>query len=216
MENAKRKIFLSVVEFILLAGLMAVVPLIVVIDTVVIGHGTQEISVTECKQGALILLSAILFGIAAWKRPKSRGFLVLFAGFFGCMFIRECDFLFEKIARGFWVYPAILLAVSTILYSIRCRSTIAYPMVAYGGTKCFAYISIGLLIVLVFSRVFGTGNLWREIMCDNYQSRYKDIIQESLELLGYVLIFFGSVLFLFQKEVVHLDHTPTEGGDETG
>jgi len=216
MENIKLKVLFSVTEFLAQAVLIIAVPVIVAIDTVVIGHGITEISITEITQGALILSSAILFGIGAWQRPNSRGFLVLVAGLFGCMFIRECDFFLNKITHGFWVYAAILLSITVLLYSISCRGTVAYSMVVYVRKKFFLYISIGLLVVLVFSRTFGTGYLWREVMGDNYEWMYKSIIQEGLELLGYMLISYGSVLLLFQKEVTHSGHTTTQGeGHET-
>jgi hypothetical protein len=212
MGGTELKVFFSIAEFMFMAGLMIAVPVIVAIDAVVIGHGTPEISITELTQEALILLSAILFGIGAWQRPKSRGCLVLVAGLFGCMFIRECDAYLDNITHGFWFYPAILLAVTTILYSISCRGTVLSPIAIFVGKKFYTYISIGLLLVLVFSRAFGTGYLWREVMGDNYDSMYKSIIQEGLELLGYVLISYGTVLFLFQKEVAHSGYTPNKGG----
>ena len=94
---------------------MSVLPFIVMIDIVVIGKGPTEISATEITQEILIFSSALLFLIGAWKRPKSCGFLVLVAGFFGCLFIRECSDLFYRISPGFWVFPAILLAAISLL-----------------------------------------------------------------------------------------------------
>ena len=44
------------------------------------------------------------------------------------------------------------------------------------------------------SRIFGSGSLWSELMMGDYQAGYKKIIQEGLELLGYVLIVYGSWL----------------------
>jgi hypothetical protein len=211
MDKIKLKVLFSVAEFIVQAILMVAVSLIVMIDTLVIGNGTKEISITEITQEALILSSAILFGIGAWQRPNSRGFLVLVAGLFGCMFIRECDFFLNRIASGFWVYPAVLLAAAALVYSIRSRDTIARAMILYVNNKFFVHISIGLLIVLVFSRLLGTGHLWEKVMGDNYDWMYKTIIQESLELLGYMLISYGSVLFHFQKEVAHSSDTLAKG-----
>ena len=61
------------------------------------------------------------------------------------------------------------------------------------------YIFIGLLIIIVFSRAFGTGSLWHDIMGDDYDTLYKNIIQEGLELFGYGLVLYGSMLFYFRK-----------------
>ena len=58
---------------------------------------------------------------------------------------------------------------------------------------------VRLLIVLVFSRVFGSHLLWRELMGGDYDWAYKAIIQEALELSGYILIAYGSWLAYREK-----------------
>lgn len=95
-------------------------------------------------------------------------------------------------------------------YSIRFRGTIAKAMVVYVRKKSFAYISIGLLVVLVFSRIFGSSQLWKELMGVHYDWIYKTTVQEGLELLGYMLIAYGSVLFYFQKDVSCSSRRPTK------
>ncbi|MFC1467964.1 hypothetical protein ACFLQY_04695 [Verrucomicrobiota bacterium] len=197
----KKKILLSIAELLSLTVLMLSVPIIIGIDSLVIGHGTSETSITELMQEALILLSAVLCGISAWKRPQSRGFLALAAGFFGCMFIRECDAFFDKIAHGFWVYPAITFALATTLYALTSRETVIPTLLAYLGKSHFTYISIGLLLILVFSRAFGSGHLWEGVMGANYRSAYKSMIQEGLELLGYVHVAYGAVLLFFYEKM---------------
>ena len=210
MENIKLKVLFSVTELLILAGLMSAVPFIVMIDITVIGEGPKEISLTEFTQEALILSSALLFFVGARRRPKYSGFLVLVGGFFGCMCIRECSDLFYSISRNFWVFPAILLAAIALLYAIRFRGTILSTMVVFFRERFFVYILIGLLVVLVFSRTFGSGDIWKELMGDNYDWMYKATVQEGLELLGYMLIAYGSVLFHFQKDVAHSSTIPTK------
>ena len=77
------------------AVLMAAVPLVIAIDTAVFEHGVQETSVTEFAQKGLLILSVVLMAMTARRRPDSRGFLALVAGFFGVMLIREADWLFN-------------------------------------------------------------------------------------------------------------------------
>ncbi|MEN8200411.1 MAG: hypothetical protein ABFR63_10110 [Thermodesulfobacteriota bacterium] len=199
MLYEKSKLVFSIIELLLLTMLMVIVPSIISIDAVVIGGGIPENSATEYVQEVLILFSSILFGIGALRYPESRGFFVLVAGLFGCMFIRELDAYLDAVTHGFWLYPTLLLAFGSILYSIRCRGNVTAPMAEYTETKSFVYVAIGILIVLVFSRIFGTGHLWREVMGSHYHSSYKAIIQEGLELVGYALIFFGSAMFFLQK-----------------
>lgn len=192
--------FLAVLfEYFTLMLLMIAVPLVVAVDVVWLEHGVKEDSVTEFAQEGLLLLSAILIGLSVRRHTESRGFLVLVTGLFASMFIRETDAYFDMIAKGSWLYPALAVSLLAIVYASRQRGTVVAPMVGILQTKSFNYIAIGLILVVLFSRLFGTGQLWQEIMGEDYRTLYKSIIQEGLELLGYVLICFGSVRFYLQK-----------------
>lgn len=170
---------------------MIAVPLVIAIDVVWLGHGVTEHSVTEFSQAGLLLVSLILIFATAWQNPDSRGFLVLVAGLFAAMFIREADIYFDLLAKGSWLYPALAVSLVAIVYALKHRDTIITPMIDFSITKSFTCVAVGLLIVVLFSRLFGTGQLWQAVMGEDYRKIYKSIIQEGLELLGYVLICFG-------------------------
>ena len=89
-----------------------------------------------------------------------------------------------------------------LIYARKFPGTVSGPLVYYFQTSPFAYITIGLMIVLLFSRIFGSGFVWREIMADNYATVYKAIIQEGVELLGYTFIFYRSILFWIRSTVL--------------
>lgn len=188
-------------EVLFLALLTLVAPLFVAIDVVVFGNAVGEISLTEIAQETLLLTSALIFWHSAWRCVESRGLLILVAGFFGCMLVRELDFLFNNVWHGFWVWPAIFVATASIMYArMCCRGTVCGPMSAFIDTKPYFHIVFGLLVVLVFSRVFGSGNLlWKHLVSD-YSHVYQDALQEGLELFGYVFIAYGSCLFFWRKK----------------
>lgn len=179
------------------------VPLAVYLDVVVFGHGMPEIGVTEISQAVLILASAILFMIQAVRLPDQRGLMVLVAGAFLWAWIRELDFLFDAIRSGFWKYPATLVVVAALLLAARSKKTILPSMVQASRSVPFAFIQSGLAILLFFSRVFGTRDFWAAVMANGAgveaTSLLKNSVQEGTELLGYILIFYGSVLFFRQK-----------------
>ena len=182
----------AMLEFFALVVLMIAVPLVIAIDVLWLKHGVTERSVTEISQAGLLLVSAILIGATAWRDPGSRGFLVLVAGLFTAMLIREIDAYLDVISQGFWLYPALLASLAAIVYALRHRGTVIGPMIDFSKTKSFTCVAVGLLIVVLFSRLFGTGQLWQAVMGEDYRKLYKSIIQEGLEQLGYVLICFGS------------------------
>jgi hypothetical protein len=59
----------------------------------------------------------------------------------------------------------------------------------------FNYVLIGREVLLFFNRVMGTGWLWERVPPDDNVSLSKNRVQEALELLDYILIFYGSLMF---------------------
>lgn len=207
--------------FFLLSAATMVVPLAVYLDIVVLGQVISETGFTELCQEVLILASSLLFIVAAVRRPEQRGFLVLVAGCFAWMFFREMDYFLGLICRDFWQVPAGITALVSVGLAVRWRKTILPAMAEAAGSLSFVFIQCGMVMVVAFSRVFGTGTLWRRVMdagmewyappADVFRqaidqagvewyvaSFVKNIIQEGLELLGYVFILFGSILFYRQ------------------
>ena len=147
---------------------------------------------TELLQQLLLSVSAAIFIWSAIKVEESRTFFILVSGFFGCMFLRELDYYFDIIAHGFWFYPTILLASSVIIYSMNHTTYLISSARSFGQTKAYFNIAVGLVIILFFSRLFGSGILWREVMNNDYHHLYKHVVQEGLESLGYIFLFIGS------------------------
>ena len=55
-----------------------------------------------------------------------------------------------------------------------------------------------MLIVLVFSRLFGMHQLWQHLMLDGYNRVVKNIAEEGTELLGYSICWLASTRYLWQ------------------
>ena len=175
------------------------VPGIVAVDVIYFGTAVNETSATERVQETLILLSSLIYAWAAYKRPKNRGSLILIAGLFGCMFIREQDVVFDRIQHGAWVYPAWSLALFSMWLAARYKHTIKPTVLKFRKQAFFAYLSLGFFILIGFSRLFGTGALWDEVVPGFSDGRIKTAVQEGLELLGYALIFYSAVVYSVQK-----------------
>lgn len=198
-SSPARTITTAIGEFLLLALLTLLAPAAIGIDIFLLGNSLDDASVTEFTQEGLLLASALVFWLHAWKIPAARGFLVLVAGFFSCMLIREFDYLFDLIWHGFWQWPAAAIAAVSIGYArLRCRGTVLQPMADFIGSRPYIHLVTGLVIVIVFSRVFGSGNLFWEPIIADYQHLYKSVIQEGTELLGYVFVAWGSLQTLRQ------------------
>lgn len=194
--TARKTVQRHILEALLLTFLTLLAPIMVYVDLNIFQHGVPEIGATEITQELFALISALLFTKLAYKLPQQRGFYTLVAGFFFCVVIRELDQFFDLIWHGFWLIPAILCAVVAIGYAVfRCQGSVLQPMTNFTHTKAYPFLLIGLLILLIFSRVFGSGSLfWMSIMGDAYVHGFKNALQEGLELLGYSFIFYSACL----------------------
>lgn len=189
-QNNKFSWFLTLI----LPFLMQIIVVVVIyVDTVVLKHGITESSLTEILQSIFALSAAVLFFLCAKQDTQAKGFLILVSGFFLTIVIREADLWFDKINHGFWVYPALVVILGSCFYSFIHRSGIMTHAFKYINAKSFSYIVMGLIIVLIFSRVFGSGVIWKVVMAGQYSSTVKAIIQEGIELLGYSFIFLGAL-----------------------
>lgn len=190
--KSRRRLAQSIAEFLVLTLLTGCVPLIVVADISILGNAIPEQSLTEYSQAALLMFSSVSLAISAWLYKDRRGFLVLLAALFGCMFIREQNALLDQFRDGLWFVAAMALAVAAIAVAWRSRETIASTVHDYVDTRSAVSLSTGLVLVLVFSRIFGTFHLWNSILPHEHSGMTKKVVQECLELLGYLFIAFGA------------------------
>ena len=191
-ENIKT-ILSGFAEFLLAALIAASVVGCIYLD-VTVHQNIVENSFVEFGQEWLLFATTALF---AWQAiAKRQGGLWLVAGFFGCMFIRELDAYFDMIVHGAWKYFALLVIAFVLFKAWRLgkENTIA-SLAAFMKTRSFVFIFIGILIVLIYSRLFGMGELWKAIMGDNFNRTVKNIVEEGSELWGYALVFWGAVKY---------------------
>lgn len=193
-------IAISCLKFLALSVIILIAPLAVYIDTNILGTGIREASVTEYSQETLLAISSLIFFALAYFNKSLRGFAILVGGFFGTMLIREMDQVLDAVFHGFWVYPAVLWAGLIIAIAMRFRHDLLATMATAARSHSFVYIVLGLAIVLAFSRVFGTTSLWLAVLDGSNAAKVvKNTVQEGLELLGYLLIFVGSIGYMREQ-----------------
>lgn len=201
-EDHLKSIKKAVILYLFLVLAMLWVPAAVYLDVVVLKHGMPEYGVTEISQEFSLLVITLLFYWMAIRLSHQRGFLFLVAGLFLSMLIRELDNIFDLIQHGFWKYPVTGVVLLSFILAGIFRSTVLPAMAEASRSHSFAYILTGLTVVLFFSRIFGTGSLWTAVLDSGAgvvaPALVKNAVQEGLELLGYLIILYGSVLFVRQ------------------
>lgn len=144
-----------------------------------------ELSFTEVVQELMLFACALLFWFAP-AAPGRRGFNALAGGFFACLLMRELDGLFDPISHSAWCWPFLLVAVLSIRFAClhKHRQHTLADLAAFTRTPQFGGLCTGLA-VLVFSRVFGMGDLWHLILQGGYARLAKTTVEEGIELLTY-------------------------------
>jgi hypothetical protein len=181
-------------EFFILVTIMLLIPLLMYMDLKILNNEMTELSVTEFAQIALVLASSLIFFKLSYKHIQSKGIFILISGLFAAIFIRELDYYFDLVARHLWKYMVTALFLLVAYSSYLNKKTIFKPLLEFVDTKPFVYFLIGFLMVMAFSRVFGLRDIWQLIMGEQYSHIFKTAIQESLELLGYALVFYSALL----------------------
>lgn len=200
IHEARRLVIQSIMRFVYVALGMAALIGILRLDLSLFDDPLSETALTELTQEALLAVSALCFAWLARRHPQQRGFYILVAGFLATMLIRELDALFDLIQHGFWVYPATLIAVTAIVMAVCFKGTTLEAFAAFLKTPQSNTIIYGLVIVLVFSRLFGMGALWQGVMGSDYLYLVKSVVEEGTELLGYGFIVCGSLSFALSKQ----------------
>lgn len=158
----------------------------------------KDASYTENLQETLLFISSMIFIYIARKK-KADG-LLLVAGFLLCMFIREWDAVFDALFHGAWKYFAIPIAVIFTYLGIRKGLNSAVgDLEEFIKSKSYDIVVLGLIIVLVVSRVFGSKSIWLLMSGPDFKYVFKSFIEEGVELLGYMVIFVGSVRYYLEN-----------------
>lgn len=192
-----RLISFKILQFFSLLLLVSLPIWVIRFDVLVLKNNIPEQSATEYIEQLLLLGTALCYAYIGWGSRYHRRVAVLVSAFFSCMFIRELDSFFDQyIYHGFWVVPALIVAISAIGYALTDRKNTLLNLDEFLKNNNFSSLCLGLAILLVFSRLFGMGSFWHQVMGDDYIRIVKNIAEEGTELLGYTIIFYASVNYL--------------------
>ncbi len=200
MNEDERYILKKIGQFLLAAFLMtlalAVMGLLVYHDFKA-DHYLREGGWTENAQFLFLCFSAFCYWRGA-RIYQKRG-LYLVGGFIGCMAVREMDSFFDKaLFHGAWTYIALALAFFCIYLALRKggREETGRSLAAFLQSKSYFVLAVGLIWVLLVSRVYGMGVLWRLVVDRRLAGIFKNFVEESMETVGFMIIAAAAVYCL--------------------
>jgi len=147
-----------------------------------------EQSITELLQAVFLLFSVLCFYQLKLSNHLPRA-TILVSGFFTVLLIREFDASFDLIVHGFWVYPALVITLSSILYALQGNQLYEQMSRLLDDKNMQALITF-IILLFVFSRLYGMGDFWKGVMGEQYVRDVKNISEETIELLFYAFIAF--------------------------
>ena len=153
-----------------------------------------ESSWTEYTQELFLFISTVLLIFAAYKIKPFRSLLIAISYLTFMYFIRE----WNNTIGGWWKIGVISISLFYIPYLIKNRKAVWLQVQEVWETFAMGIFVIGNLIVHTFSRVYGQTHIWQNTLGDLYHRSVKNASEESIELLGYTIMFCG-VLFLIEK-----------------
>lgn len=154
-----------------------------------------EYGLVEWVQEGLLWVTGSGYAVLAY-RYRSQG-LWLVGGFLLCMLVREFDLFFDQwFFHGSWKYFAMVLAVLFIGIALKGGFKAMWISLAkYVLNPSFVWMFCGMVVVLIFSRLIGMSEFWESVLHEGYQYEIKRIVEETVELWGYFLIFLSGVTF---------------------
>lgn len=170
------------------------------IDTVYLQNSVGEESVVEYCQDIFLIILSILFFRQAYRHKEARSRFLLIGCFFLTMLLREMDNIFDiLIYHGSWNLFAAPIATFAVVYALLNKTETLNALTDFTQSKEFYSFIIGLLQVLVISRLIGMSWLWRSIFYYEYPRIVKNIAEEYTELLGYSIMCFSCIKYIRSK-----------------
>lgn len=197
MENTVGSLLVRAFVYALLMAGMAYV---VMLEGYSEGTSAQysERSLTERLQILSALVCTICFLAVARMNRALRPAAVMLAALTAMMLVREADYLLDgRLFDGAWQVLVSIVLVATGLYLWRQPDSIADSIRGYARQPSSGILLSGMLVIFVFSRLFGHGEFWETVMGEGYLRVVKNIAEEGTELAGYGLFVIAALELAF-------------------
>ncbi len=163
-----------------------------------VNQAVKEDSMTEYAQAIFLFLSASL-SLYMFKKYRPVNAMAFVLGiFYLVLFVREHDaFLETNFFNKAWQAIVVVLLIPLVIYLVRNFKLFTIQLYALRNSVALGVLTVGFVIVQLYSRLYGKGKLWESLMGEEFYMRsVKDASEESIELLGYAILFIGTVELL--------------------
>lgn len=146
-----------------------------------------ETGPVEILQTVLAMLAALIFLLAGRVDHTKAPCAVVLAAFIFCLVIREFDYFFDEyVFRHAWKIGVLLVLVSLTVYAIRNFREIGASLLEFTTLPSFGILLSGLLVLVVFSRLFGYGDFWEALFHDENCLATRQLVDAQTDNLVYI------------------------------
>jgi len=159
----------------------------------------SENSILESLQATILFLTAASACLAGHLNKSDRSLTSVLVGIASIAAIREFDFALDRyVFDGAWQTLVLTVATITAIHAYQNRTVLTKAILRFLNRPSFGIMAGGSITILVFSRLLGRQVLWQAVMHEGYMRNVKNAVEENCELLGYTLILFGTLEFLYE------------------
>lgn len=147
----------------------------------------------EVAQLLAALFTGLLYALLSRESARSADLFRFLSALSLAACARELDnFTLELGSRAGYLVLALLPVVWGISVAARARGRLFDQLSAFSRTSGFSLSLAGFLIVVVYAQILGQKALWMAVLSPDVYRPVKEIVEESSELLGYLLMLFGA------------------------
>ena len=151
-----------------------------------------ETSATEYAQEFLLILILLISFFSTRRYGTHRAFNLSLGTMAAIFLVREFNnYAYEHLFPYAWQVGVLAILICYAVFLYRNFGALQKEFTSVANSYSFAILLMGLLIVHIFSRLYGLPFLWEDIMGDGYMRVVVRASEESIELLGYSILFIG-------------------------
>ena len=176
-DKSKKILYRSSLNALMILAIGLLVNLAIRVDFSILKHGLGETSITEALQSLMLIISVSSFFLVIRERKELSHAATLIFGFLVVLTIREMDAWFDMIFHGAWVFPALLVTVSSCAYGFKGHKNTINQMATILDVRHMNTLIGGVVLLIVFSRLYGMGSFWHSVMHENYIREVKTYLK---------------------------------------
>ena len=157
-------------------------------------------SLVEWMQVLVLAATAATFFWMGRSHEGEKGGLALMGSLFVAMLVRENDHLLNIGGIPGWECVLVAYLAALALFERRHRNEILPGLYAFAKSPACPVMVVGLALLLVYSRLFGSHLIWQYLVMDgDTHFAVRRMVEESEELVAYLVMLLASRIYFFSR-----------------